>query len=141
MTTEEPHGVCCLEGLKVSMGMHNFGEKRWSNGIVDDVRSLNDFNTRLVGDFIKNVRTPSIIDRMLLIMTTDDDWSEFFDQIIKDSAFAQLSYTDPVVPKIVNACEWLAENAKKFRRQSLQTRFFETGDNFYLGMELYVFPR
>jgi hypothetical protein len=25
-TTTEPHGVCCLQGLKVSLGMHNFGK-------------------------------------------------------------------------------------------------------------------
>lgn len=28
VTTTEPYGVCCIGGLKISMIMHNFGEKR-----------------------------------------------------------------------------------------------------------------
>ena len=42
MTTDEPYGVCCIQGLKVSMGMHNFGEKRFGTGLLDDIRSVND---------------------------------------------------------------------------------------------------
>lgn len=42
VTTAEPYAVCCLQGLKVSMGMHNFGEKRFGSGIFDDIRSVND---------------------------------------------------------------------------------------------------
>lgn len=79
VTTEEPYGVCCIEGLKVSMIMvcspsfngytcewaiiliyfakHLFGEKRFDvgkfskkkMGFVDDLRSQHDQNTRLVG--------------------------------------------------------------------------------------------
>jgi hypothetical protein len=37
VTTYEPYGVCCMQGLKISMGMHNFGEKRWGAGLLDDV--------------------------------------------------------------------------------------------------------
>ena len=37
VTTYEPYGVCCIQGLKISMGMHNFGEKRWGVGLLDDV--------------------------------------------------------------------------------------------------------
>ena len=33
------------------MLMHNFGEKRFEDGFVDDLRSLKDQNTRLVGTF------------------------------------------------------------------------------------------
>jgi hypothetical protein len=40
VTTYEPYGVCCIQGLKISMGMHNFGEKRWGVGLLDDVSSF-----------------------------------------------------------------------------------------------------
>ena len=33
--------------------MHNFGEKRWRDGIIDDIRSQTEPNTRVVGDFTK----------------------------------------------------------------------------------------
>jgi hypothetical protein len=138
VTTSEPHGVCCLEGLKVSLGMHNFGEKRWGSGIVDDIRSLNDQNTRIIGDFTKMVRTAPIVELMREIVKTDVDWSLHFHDLVSKSKFPELNSLDPVLPKIVRACEWLAENASRFRRSTLQTRFFEVGDNFYLGME---FPR
>jgi hypothetical protein len=138
VTTSEPHGVCCLEGLKVSLGMHNFGEKRWGNGIIDDVRSLNDQNTRIIGDFTKMVRTAPIVELMREIIKNDTDWISHFNALVANSPFPELDRLDPVVPKIVCACEWLAENARRFRRSTLQTRFFEVGDNFYLGME---FPR
>lgn len=138
VTTSEPHGVCCLEGLKVSLGMHNFGEKRWGNGIIDDVRSLNDQNTRIIGDFTKMVRTAPIVELMREIIKNDLDWISHFNALVATSHFPELNRLDPVLPKIVCACEWLAENARRFRRSTLQTRFFEVGDNFYLGME---FPR
>jgi hypothetical protein len=138
VATSEPHGVCCLEGLKVSLGMHNFGEKRWGSGILDDIRSLNDRNTRIIGDFTKMVRTALIVKLMNQIITTDLDWALHFNKLVADSAFPELNSLDPVVPKISSACEWLADHATKFRRPTLQTRFFEVGDNFYLGME---FPR
>jgi hypothetical protein len=138
VTTSEPHGVCCLEGLKVSLGMHNFGEKRWGSGIIDDIRSLNDQNTRIIGDFTKMVRTAPIVELMREIVKTDNNWSLHFNAVVANSVYPELNRSDPVVPKIVSACEWLAENARRFRRSTLQTRFFEVGDNFYLGME---FPR
>lgn len=33
--------------------MHNFGEKRFGDGLVDDIRSQTEPNTRVVGDFTK----------------------------------------------------------------------------------------
>jgi len=134
-TTTEPYGTVCLQGLKVSMGMHNFGEKRWGSGIVDDVRSVNDMNTRIVGDFTKMVRAPRIFDEMSALVSKDPDWQAHFEALIAQSDFPELNEFDPVVPKLVRSCEWLVENAATFRRQTLQTRFFETGDVFYLGME------
>lgn len=130
--------MCCLEGLKVSLGMHNFGEKRWGSGIVDDIRSLNDQNTRIIGDFTKMVRTAPIVELMKDIITNDAEWSLHFVGLVSKSDFPELNRVDPVITKIVSACAWLAENARRFRRSTLQTRFFEVGDNFYLGME---FPR
>jgi hypothetical protein len=50
VTSSEPYGVCCIEGLKVSMIMHSFGQKRF-DGFEDDLRSLRDQNTRLIGTF------------------------------------------------------------------------------------------
>ena len=39
MTNYEPYGVACLYGLKVSLGMHNFGTGRFHRGVWDDIRS------------------------------------------------------------------------------------------------------
>lgn len=125
-----------MEGLKVSMGMHNFGEKRWGSGILDDIRSLNDNNTRIIGDFTKMVRTAPIVELMYDFVSKDKEWALHFHKLVTESAFPELCEIDPVAPKIVNACGWLAVNSRGFRRPTLQTRFFETGDNFYLGMEL-----
>lgn len=118
------------------MGMHNFGEKRWGSGLLDDIRSLNDQNTRIIGDFTKMVRTAPIVELMYEIMNTDKDWSLHFLKVVSQSRFPELNDLDPVAPKIVSACGWLAKNSRRFRRRTLQTRFFESGDNFYLGMEL-----
>jgi hypothetical protein len=49
VTTEEPYAVCCVEGLKISLGMHRFGNSRFGQGIADDFRSVGDQNTRIVG--------------------------------------------------------------------------------------------
>jgi hypothetical protein len=137
ITTYEPYGVCCIQGLKVSMGMHNFGETRWGNGLLDDFRSTNDQNTRIVGDFTKMVKSAPIAARMHEYMTNkkDTNWQAHFNALVAESQFPDLNTMDPVVPKIQQACKDLAERADSFRRQSLQTRFFETGDNYYLGME------
>jgi hypothetical protein len=124
-----------MQGLKVSLGMHNFGEKRWGSGIVDDIRSQNDQNTRIVGDFTKMVRSPPIAQRMFKSISQDPDWASHFDNLVMKSSFPELNDFSPVVPRIIEGCKWLAENAEHFRRQTLQTRFFETGDNYYLGME------
>jgi len=137
VTTYEPYGVCCLQGLKVSMGMHNFGEKRWGTGIIDDFRSVNDQNTRIIGDFTKMVRSAPVAQKMYEYMTDskDTNWQLHWKKVCEDNGYGSLNSTDNVVPKIQNACKLHAEMAPRFKRQTLQTRFFETGDNYYLGME------
>lgn len=137
ITTSEPYGVCCLQGAKVSMGMHNFGERRWRTGIIDDIRSQTDQNTRIIGDFTKMVRLAPVTKKMLEYMTNEKDanWQTHFNMLIENSDFPELNEIDPIVPKIQLACAELADAALAFKRKTVQTRFFETGDNFYLGME------
>ena len=83
VTTCEPYGVCCMQGLKISMGMHNFGEKRWGSGILDDIRSQTDQNTRIIGDFTKMVRLTPVTKKMLTYMTDkkDKNWQMHFQQV------------------------------------------------------------
>ena len=113
------------------MGMHNFGEKRWGQGIIDDIRSQTDQNTRVVGDFTKMVRTAPIAARMSKYMSDskDENWSQHFFQLVENSEFEELNYIDPIVPKIRDACQKLADTAPGFKRKTLQTRLFKTGDN------------
>lgn len=132
ITTLEPYGVCCMQGLKVSMGMHNFGEKRWGSGLQDDIRSQTDQNTRIIGDFTKMVRVRPIVDRMCMAVEKSKDWREHFGHL---GETLQLNSLEPVLPKVALACSDLRRMVGSFRRQTLQTRFFETGDSFYLGME------
>ena len=114
--------------------MHNFGEKRWGQGIVDDLRSHNDQNTRIVGDFTKMVRQAPIAKRMFEYMSTEN-WKVHFEKVVEESEFPGLNKLDPIIGKLEVAIKEHAEAAPGFRRQTLQTRFFETGDNYYLGME------
>ncbi|CAB9528137.1 expressed unknown protein [Seminavis robusta] len=136
-TTPEPYGVLCMQGLKISMGMHNFGEKRWGSGVLDDIRSQNDQNTRIVGDFTKMVRLQPILEKMHDLVSSDENWKVQFEKILTPSLLKG-GKLKAAIATIERACKWQAQNALKVRRQTLQCRFFETGDQFYLGME---FPR
>uniref|UniRef100_A0A7S3L929 Uncharacterized protein n=1 Tax=Amphora coffeiformis TaxID=265554 RepID=A0A7S3L929_9STRA len=135
ITTYEPYGVACLQGLKVSYGMHNFGEKRFGSGLLDDLRSINDQNTRIIGDFTKMVRVKKFVRGIYEAVSKDKNWELQFQALVKESKFPDLDGWDPLMPKIVSACRQLADDAPKWRRKTVQTRFFETGDNYYLGME------
>jgi hypothetical protein len=119
------------------MQMHNFGEKRWGSGILDDIRSRTDQNTRIIGDFTKMVRSAPIAKFMQDAMydKKDKNWQIHFNKLVEESPFPDLNEFDPIIPKIQRGCNDLARRAPSFRRQTLQTRFFETGDNYYLGME------
>ena len=92
---------------------------------------------RIIGDSTKMVKSAPIAARMHEYMTdpNDTNWQIHFNKLVADSEFPDLNDIDPIVPKIQRACKDLADRADSFRRQSLQTRFFETGDNYYLGME------
>lgn len=132
ITTSEPYGVACLSGLKVSMGMHNFGTRRWKYGIQDDVRSVNDQNTRVIGDFTKTVNSSVITKNMLKFLKKDPNWRLHFEKLIADNVGSGLLAN--VFDLMVGHVEGLVAMAP-YERSHLQTRFFETGDNFYLGME------
>ena len=125
-----------MQGLKVSYGMHQFGERRWRTGIVDDFRSVNDQNTRVIGDFTKMIRTHPIAEKMIDSLLNETDWKEYFKSLLADNSISELNENGEMIDKLLAATNWFAQHAPTFRRQSLQTRFFETGDNYYLGMEL-----
>ena len=130
-TTVEPYGVACLSGLKVSMGMHNFGSRRWKNPIVDDIRSHTDQNTRVIGDFTKTVNSHIITKRMYEFLKDDPNWRLHYEQLVSGIVGTALS---DIYAKLLQRVEQLRDQAP-YVRSHLQTRFFETGDNFYLGME------
>ena len=98
--------------------MHNFGEKRWGQGIIDDVRSANDQNTRIVGDFTKMVRQHPIARKMKDKMETDN-WQTHFHELVKD--YPELSETEnDIVPKLVAATADHSVRALSFRRKTLR---------------------
>ena len=128
-TTKEPYAVCCIEGIKVSMGMHSFGVPRWGRGIIDDFRSRSDQNTRIIGDFTKSVNLLPICGRMHQKMKKDQVWIVHFDQLPKSINDDVASLSAKLRQKLEELC------AVDFHRKRLQTRFFELGNNYYLGME------
>ena len=134
VTTKEPYGMCSISGLKVSMLMHNFGQNRYGAGLLRDFQSINDKNTRMVGDATKNFHQPAVAEQMLELMRSDH-WQSHFNKLIDDSKFPSLNSVEPIVPKLRRAVLWHAMNAKSFKRQTLQIRFFETTDNLHLCTE------
>jgi hypothetical protein len=127
VTSEEPYSVCCIEGLKVSKQMHNFGEKRWGVGLWDDFRSISDQNTRVVGDFTKSVALGGIVKKMSEKMIEDTVWCSHFEQL--PDRF------DETLPSLLRIMQEEVESLANtdFYRERLQTRFFELGDNYYVG--------
>lgn len=115
------------------MGMHNFGGKRWGSGLLDDIRSQNDQNTRIIGDFTKMVRVPPIMTSMHEKVANDENWRTHFENLLFQSPTMKQKSIPVLLDMIERACERQAATATECRRQTLQTRFFETGDNFYLG--------
>lgn len=119
------------------MNMHNFGEKRWGDGLIDDIRSQTEQNTRVVGDFTKSVSVLPIIEEMHSIFAHSNDWELHFDKAMGTSIGTGSTTADDGTTKtdILGELKTLKDNAKQWKRKRLQTRFFETGDNYYLGME------
>ena len=128
-TTQEPYAVCCIEGIKISMGMHSFGVPRWGRGIIDDFRSHSDQNTRIIGDFTKSVDLLPICGKMYDKVFSDQVWIKHFDQLAKSCKDEIPTLQSSLLVKLKELCEI------KFHRDRLQTRFFELGNNYYLGME------
>jgi len=114
VTPSEPYGFCCITRLNGSV----YGKP-----------------SRFVGGSSKLVRQKSIADEMVSLLKTER-WQRHFEQLVVDSDFSTLNDKDPIFTKLVEAVEWHGKHASEFRRQNLQTQLFETGDNFYLGMEL-----
>ena len=132
MTDYEPYGVACLHGLKVSLGMHNFGTGRFHSGVWDDIRSHSEQNTRVIGDFTKIVNAPLITEGMYEFLTKDVNWRLHWEKLVVDLGFGEeLSNIHKLLSVFVQELRDMAP----YQRSHLQTRFFETGDNFYLGME------
>ena len=132
MTNYEPYGVACLHGLKVSLGMHNFGTGRFHSGVWDDIRSHSEQNTRVIGDFTKIVNAPLITEGMYEFLTKDVNWKLHWEKLVADLGFGEeLSNIHKLLSVFVQELRDMAP----YERTHLQTRFFETGDNFYLGME------
>ena len=109
--------MCCVSGLRVSLGMHNFGGKR------------------IIGDCAKVISQPRIAEEMLSLIRTEN-WCFHFESLVEESHFCSLNDKEPVAPKLIEAMEWYAYHAGQFRRQNLHVGLFETCDNFNLGMEL-----
>jgi hypothetical protein len=105
------------------MGMHSFGEKRWGSGLVDDIRSHTDQNTRVVGDFTKSVALMPIATRMHRKVKQEAVWTHHFEQL----AVSTNDRVGPLVAQLVAELEHFCHTS--FRRERLQTRFFELGNN------------
>jgi len=118
------------------MGMHKFGTPRWSqqgiSGLVDDIRSHTDQNTRVIGDFTKIVNATEIPRKMHAFLSEDPNWQLYFEKLVAD-----LGFSDELkdIWALLKQRTDVLKGSAPFRRSHLQTRFFETGDNFYLGME------
>jgi hypothetical protein len=127
VTHDEPYIVCCIEGLKVAKQMHNFGNKRWGVGLVDDFRSRNDDNARIVGDFTKTVSLMAIVNKMHKKIHSDPVWCRHFEQL-PERYGANFPSLHRDMKEEVEALRNI-----DFVRERLQIRFFELGDNYYVG--------
>ena len=110
--------------------MHSFGVKRFGDGIQDDFRSFSDQNTRIVGDFTKSVLISAIVEDMAKKVESDTRWIAHF------AALPQ-KHSECIPTMHADVLDELKDlGTVQFERERLQVRFFELGDNYYLGMEL-----
>jgi len=89
----------------------------------------------VIGNSRKSVRQTSVTDEMVALLK-GKHWLLYSEKLVEESDFSSLNDKDPIVPKLVEAVEWLCKHAGKFRRQHLQVQVLQAGDNFYLGIEL-----
>jgi hypothetical protein len=72
-------GVCCLSGLKVSLGMHNFGTRRLRWDLfccfLDDIRSPTSPNP---------LNSTMIIRKMYAILKNNKNWRMQFKKAVND---------------------------------------------------------
>ena len=73
---------------------------------------------------------------MHVTIATDPDWRQHFIETLASSELKYRNRLTTILSKLERACQWQVTKSKSFRRQSLQCRFFETGDQFYLGKSL-----
>jgi len=85
---------------------------------------------RIISDFTKMIRVLPIVRGMLDRIHHDEDWKLHFSDMLDKGSEVQAMKT------LLAGFENLYRKSSNFRRQTLQTRFFETGDNYYLGMEM-----
>src|SRR5210317_2436379 len=114
-TTTEPYGMCCLQGAKVSLVMHQFG-----------VTSRSDVWT-VFGDNAKMIRQAALVSNMVPLIRKKH-WKFHFLHVLGNSLEA--------LESLMEAIMRFAKRTKSLRRQTLQIRFVETCDNFYLGTEM-----
>jgi len=122
VTTAEPYIVLCIEGAKVSIGMHRTGNRRFETGWLDDLRSFSDENTRLIGDFTKSLRLISIVEQCSKKLTESPEWREHF---------TVASQLPGIVTELQEAFKNLCSTG--FKRERLQIRMFELGETYYIG--------
>ena len=72
------------------------------------------------------------------MISAGGNWKIHFEKLLTGSPVMAPTDVSSALERLEKACKWQMDHASTYRRQTLQTRFFETGDNFYLGME---FPR
>lgn len=114
-TTSEPYGMCCLQGAKVSLVMHNFGV------------TARDNETTVFGDNAKIVRQAALVANMVPTIQKKY-WKFHFLHVLGGSIEALESLMEAIMK--------FARRTKSLRRQTLQIRFSETCDNFYLATEM-----
>eukprot|EP00466_Bigelowiella_natans_P017741 jgi/Bigna1/79332/fgenesh1_pg.61_\ len=131
MTTKEYYGVSCLSGSKVSHVMHRMGVQRWKNHLLNDIRSIVEDNTRLVGDFTKIISISKIAKFMIMYAQTTN-WRAAACQEFGSTCIDFSTLYEELVDELTR----YESESTNYLRESLQARVFETGDNTYLGMEV-----
>mmetsp|Transcript_846 Transcript_846/g.1145 ORF Transcript_846/g.1145 Transcript_846/m.1145 type:complete len:2346 (+) Transcript_846:80-7117(+) len=133
VSTYENYGVVCCAGAKVSQIMHNMGNPRWKGILINDIRTILEENTRLIGDFTKVVSTSHIAEFMIENVNKDD-WRVSLTMQLKLKAATSAFKT--FYAKIIETVRQYYVESEFHVRTHLQLRVFETGDNSYVGMEV-----